>query len=145
MKANKIVFPTDLSKTSTAALGWATVLARDTGATLVIVHVEEPPVAYGGGELYYGMDVGDREKLQQALMEVRPADPRVKFVHKLLIGNPARAIVQTAKEEQADLIVMGTHGRSGLMRVLMGSVAEMVVREAECPVLTVKQPAKKDR
>ncbi|HZN36526.1 MAG TPA: universal stress protein [Pirellulaceae bacterium] len=142
MKANKIVFPTDLSKTSTAALGWATVLARDTGATLVIVHVEEPPVAYGGGELYYGMDVGDREKLQQALAGVRPADPGVKFVHKLLVGNPARAIVQTAKDEQADLIVMGTHGRTGLLRVLMGSVAEMVVREAQCPVLTVRQPAK---
>jgi nucleotide-binding universal stress UspA family protein len=141
MHARKILFPTDLSPVSTEALQWATSLARDTGATLLIVHVEEPPVAYGGGELYYGLDVGDREQLRQSLLKVQPADPQVPCVHKLLVGDPARAIVQTAEDEHADLIVMGTHGRTGLTRLLMGSVAEAVVRNAPCPVLTVKHPA----
>jgi universal stress protein A len=141
MNAQKIVFPTDLSPVSTEALQWATSLARDTGATLFIVHVEEPPVAYGGGDLYYGMDVGDRDQLRQSLLKVQPADPQVPCVHKLLVGDPAQAIVQTAEDEHADLIVMGTHGRTGLTRLLMGSVAEAVVRKAPCPVLTVKHPA----
>jgi nucleotide-binding universal stress UspA family protein len=57
---------------------------------------------------------------------------------RVLVGSPGPAIVETAKAVQADLIVMGTHGRSGLMRVLMGSVAEYVLRHALCPVLTIK-------
>jgi universal stress protein A len=141
MYARKIVFPTDFSEASTNALAWATSLARDTGATLIIMHVEEPPMAYGGGELYYGVDGTDREALRQSLADVKPADPQVNCTHKLLVGDPAEAIVQTAESEKADLIVMGTHGRSGFTRLLMGSVAEAVVRKAKCPVLTVKQPA----
>ena len=70
-----------------------------------------------------------------------PTDPTVPVVHKLLVGDPAEAIVQQAEAEHADMIVMGTHGRTGLTRMLMGSVAEAVVRRAACPVLTVKQPA----
>ena len=141
MYANKILFPTDLSPASREALHWATSLARDTGATLEIIHVEEPPMAYGGGEMYYGVDAGDREELKQSLFQVQPDDPTVLCVHKLLIGDPASAIVQAAEEDHADLIVMGTHGRTGLTRLLMGSVAEAVVRRAKCPVLTIKQPA----
>ena len=65
MKANKILFPTDFSTCSDAGLKYATSLARDTGATLVIVHVEEPPMAYGGGEMYYGMTEPDYAALQK--------------------------------------------------------------------------------
>jgi universal stress protein A len=140
MNARKILFPTDFSPASAYALGWATSLARDTGATLVVIHVEEPPMAYGGGELYYGVDSTDRETLRRSLLEVKPTDPQVSCQHKLLVGDPAQSIVQTAEQEQADLIVMGTHGRSGFSRLLMGSVAEAVVRKAQCPVLTIKQP-----
>jgi universal stress protein A len=140
MYAQKIVFPTDFSEASKHALGWATSLCRDTGATLIIIHVEEPPMAYGGGELYYGVDGTDREALRRALAEVKPLDPAVPCVHKLLVGDPAEAVVQTAATEGADLIVMGTHGRSGISRLLMGSVAEAVVRKSKCPVLSVRQP-----
>ncbi|HEX5105074.1 MAG TPA: universal stress protein [Pirellulaceae bacterium] len=143
MNTSKILFPTDFSTAGQAALEMATSLARDRGATLVIVHVEEPPMAYGGGELYYGVQEPDREELKRMLSDVVPTDPQVPCEHKLMIGSPATAIVDLAEKENADLIVMPTHGRTGLMRVLMGSVAEEVVRKAGCPVLTVKATAEK--
>jgi universal stress protein A len=139
MYARKILFPSDFSPTSTEALSWATSLARDSGATMIIIHVEEPPMAYGGGELYLDMQESDREDLRKALVNVLPLDPDIPFEHKLLVGDPATAICETAESEHCDLIVMGTHGRTGLTRLLMGSVAEAVVRRANCPVLTVKQ------
>jgi nucleotide-binding universal stress UspA family protein len=141
MKAKKILFPTDFSPASEAALEWATALARDTGATLLIVHVEEPPMAYGGGELYVVGEEVDRDELRRALAKVMPTDPSVPAEHLLLVGDPASALVQTAEKENVDLIVMGTHGRTGLTRLLMGSIAEAVVRRANCPVLTIRQPA----
>jgi nucleotide-binding universal stress UspA family protein len=141
MIARKILFPTDFSPSSNEGLRWATALARDSGATLIIAHVEEPPMAYGGGELYLGVEEDTREQLRKALVQIVPADPAVPFEHKLLVGDPATAIVDAAESENVDLIVMATHGRRGLTRLLMGSVAEAVVRRAKCPVLTVKQPA----
>ncbi|HEY2415433.1 MAG TPA: universal stress protein [Pirellulaceae bacterium] len=136
--AKKILFPTDFSETERTALKMATSLARDHGATLVIIHVEEPPAAYGAGELYYGMERPDRIQLEKMLSEVVPTDPTVACEHKLVVGTPATAIVHLAEREAAEMIVMPTHGRTGLLRVLMGSVAEEVVRKANCPVLTVK-------
>ena len=141
MLASKIIFPTDFSAASHHALPWATSLARDSGAALVIVHVEEPPMAYGGGEMYYPVAETNRDDLHKMLANVHPADPMVPSIHRLLVGDPADAIVKVAESEGADLIVMGTHGRTGLTRFLMGSVAEAVVRRAPCPVLTVRQPA----
>jgi len=138
MNAAKILFPTDFSTAGHTALEMATSLARDRGATLVIMHVEEPPMAYGGGELYYGMDEPDREELKRMLGEVVPTNPAVAYEHHLMIGSPATAILDMADREHVDLIVMATHGRTGLFRMLMGSVAEEVVRKAKCPVLTVK-------
>jgi universal stress protein A len=140
MKAKKILFPTDFSHASDAGLPLASSLARDTGATLVILHVEEPPLAYGGGELYYGIPEPNTEALQKMLADVKPADPKVPYVHRMVTGDPATEIVRVAEEEQADIIVVGTHGRTGLTRLLMGSVAEQVIRRASCPVLTFKEP-----
>lgn len=142
MYLKKILFPTDFSHSGDAALAYATSLARDMGATLLIVHVEEPPAAYGGGELYYGVPEPADEELRRMLGEVLPTDPAVPHEHRLVNGDPATAIVNLAEMEGADLIVMGTHGRTGFSRLLMGSVAELVVRRAQCPVLTIKQPAR---
>jgi nucleotide-binding universal stress UspA family protein len=144
MQLRKILFPTDFSHTGDAALQLAVSLARDSGATLLIVHVEEPPVAYGGGEMYYGMPEPATEDLQQMLRAVVPSDPEVAFEHRLITGDPATTIVRFAEEQGVDLIVMGTHGRTGLTRLLMGSVAEVIVRKASCPVLTLRQPSRKD-
>jgi nucleotide-binding universal stress UspA family protein len=144
MNAAKILFPTDFSTLGQTALEMATALAKQRGAKLVIAHVEEPPLAYGGGELYYGINEPDRQELQRMLSEVLPTDPAVGYEHRLMIGTPATAIVHLAEQEHVDMIVMPTHGRTGLFRLLMGSVAEEVVRKAKCPVLTVKSaiPAK---
>ena len=137
MNAKKILFPTDFSRSSDAGLEHATVLARDAGASLLIVHVEEPPAAYGG-ELYYGLMEPDNSELWRMLREVKPTDPAVQFEHRLLLGDPASEIVRLAEEEHVEMIIMGTHGRTGLRRFLMGSVAEAVVRRATCPVLCMK-------
>ena len=141
MYAKKILFPTDFSHLSDNALQHATTLARETGATLVILHVEEPPIAYGGGEMYYGIPDPDQDEMRRMLNEIRPTDPSVHFEHRMVMGDPAGEIVKIVDEEHVDMIVMGTHGRTGLSRVLMGSVAESVVRRASCPVLTFKSSA----
>lgn len=139
----KVLFPTDFSSSGDEALHYATSLARDWNAELILLHVEETPLAYGGGELYYGLPEPNRSDLRRMLEALRPDDPDVPYEHRLITGEPAAAIVDFAKKERADLIVMGTHGRSGFTRLLMGSVAEAVMRKAPCPVLTIKEPAGK--
>lgn len=143
MKAKKILFPTDFSTSSDAPLAYATALARDSGATLLIVHVEEPPLAYGGGEMYYGAPEPDFAGLERMLANVRPTDPAVPCERRLLTGSPAQTIVELATAEKVDLIVLGTHGRTGLRRLLMGSVAEAVIHAAPCPVLIYRAPSQK--
>ena len=82
----------------------------------------------------------DLEPLRERLQQLRPEDPKILVEHRLVQGGGAEEILQVAQERKCDLIVMGTHGRTGLGRLLMGSVAEQVVRKAACPVLTVKTP-----
>ena len=143
MTAKKIVFPTDFSTASDAALVHAEALARQSGAMLLILHIEEPPLAYGGGELYYGLPEPSSERILQMLESVRPSDPKLAFTHRLVMGDPAAEIVAVAQAEQAELVVMGTHGRTGFSRFLMGSVAESVVRHAPCPVLIYREQTEK--
>jgi len=138
MKFEQILFPTDFSHSSDTGLEFATALARKLGARMIIVHVEEPPVVYGTGEMYYGVPNPDSEALTGMLSAVKPSDPSVPYEHRLVTGDPASEIVRLAEESGADMIVMGTHGRTGLRRMLMGSVAEAVVRRAHCPVLSFK-------
>jgi len=140
MRAEKILFATDFSPCSEPALGFATSLARDSGARLVIAHIQEPPIAYGGGEAFAGSSDMDHAELTQMLEKVVPLDPNVPYEHHLLVGDPADELVRLAGEAKVDYIVMGTHGRTGVLRLLMGSVAEAVVRRAPCPVVTIKQP-----
>jgi universal stress protein A len=142
MQAEKILFPTDFSRTGDAALHLATVLAKESGATLLIAHVVEPTNAYTGGEFYYGIPEPSNEELERMLGELTPHDPAVPFERRLVFGSPASALIKLAEDEHVDMIVMGTHGRSGLSRVLMGSVAELIMRGARCPVLTYKAPLK---
>jgi nucleotide-binding universal stress UspA family protein len=146
MAMTKIIFATDYSEASRHALTFATSLARDTGATLLIAHVTDRE-AYPVGELFDEQEAPDPAEMRE-LTAVKPADPQVPCEHRLVHGppgssetvRPAEEIVRLAREEQADAIVLGTHGRSGLRHLLMGSVAEEVVRNAECPVMTVRQP-----
>jgi universal stress protein A len=139
MHAQKILFPTDFSTLSDAGLKHATALARDMGAKLIIVHVEEPPAAYGTGEMYYGIPDPDMPALTKMLEAVVPADPAVPYEHRMITGDPAAEIVALAEQEKVELIVLGSHGRTGLGRLLMGSVAEAVTRRAPCSVFTFKE------
>ena len=140
MSAKRILFCTDFSRLSDAALPLASSIARERGAALIILHIQEPPTVYAAGELYYGPIKPDEDTLKQMLHRVTPADPAVSCTHQMIIGDPATEIVRVAQEEGVDMIVMSTHGRTGLARVLMGSVAEKVVRRAHCPVVVFKQP-----
>ncbi len=136
----KILFPTDFSNLSGAALPLATSIARDRHAELIILHVQEPPAAYAAGELYFGPMEPDTDTIRQTLEQVRVNDPGVPCIHHLVMGDPAKEIVRVADDEDVEMIVMSTRGRTGLAHVLMGSVAEKVVRRAACPVLVVKSP-----
>ena len=140
MELTKILFPTDFSHCGDEALAFATALARDSGAELLIVHVEQPAAAYGGEFMYYGPPEPTRVDLQGLLDKIVPTDSNIKYEHHLLYGNPAHELVEFANKQSVELIVIGTHGRTGLFRTVMGSVTESVVRHAACPVITVKHP-----
>ena len=142
MNYHRILFATDFSPASEAALKYATALARDSGARLLIVHVEELPTPYAGGEMMLPQPEYPNPEIRKMLEAVVPTDKNVAYEHHLLLGTAAEDIARIATEEKADLIVIGTHGRTGLKRVLMGSVAEAVMRHAHCPVLTLKQSDK---
>jgi nucleotide-binding universal stress UspA family protein len=138
-----ILHPTDFSDCSRQAFRLASLLAQEQGARLIILHVKPPPeVTVASGDALVVLQPGGYdERLRQALRRLEVADPEVTVEHRLAEGNPARVIVEQAEASGCDLIVMGTHGRTGLGRLLLGSVAEHVLRKACCPVLTVKAPA----
>lgn len=138
MNVKNVLFPTDMSELSLAGMERVVELTRDAGAQLHIVHVEEPTPPFGEGSLYMGMADTVRARLQEELAKVRPRDAKVPTVHKLLSGDPAVAIADYAQAEAIDVIVMTSHGRTGLARLFMGSVAEEVVRRAPCPVMVLK-------
>jgi nucleotide-binding universal stress UspA family protein len=135
-----ILHPTDFSERSEFAFGLACALARDYGARLTLMHVAEPPMAFvGEGGLLLPAAV-DLEAVQQRLQQLQPGDPTLAVEYRLVQGDAATQILGAAGETKCDLIVLGTHGRTGLGRLLLGSVAEQVVRKAPCPVVTVKTP-----
>lgn len=131
----RILFPTDFSETSVAAQGHAERLAANTGAELLVLHVFAVPDVWGSG----GMPDEVNEAAKKQLAEIQPRIPGVKMQHIAHGGPPGEVICWMAQQRQCDLIVLGTHGRTGLAHLLMGSVAEHVVQHAPCPVLTVRQ------
>jgi nucleotide-binding universal stress UspA family protein len=137
-----ILHPTDFSEPSEYAFQVACSLARDYGAKLVVLHVDLPPVTMG--EVISYMEPEDyKEKVWAEFHRLEAAEPGMRDLRvetKLVEGNPAKEILRAANEIAPELIVMGTHGRTGLGRLLMGSVAEEVVRKSLFPVLTVKTP-----
>jgi nucleotide-binding universal stress UspA family protein len=135
-----ILHPTDFSERSGSALRLACALTRDYGARLVVLHVATPPdVIYSEGALPLDPEVFYREA-KERLDRLEVPEGNVRAERRFEEGDPATEILRVAPEVNADLIVMGTHGRTGLGRLLMGSVAEQIVRKASCPVLTVKTP-----
>jgi nucleotide-binding universal stress UspA family protein len=142
MHFHTILHPTDFSSNSVCALRYASALARDCDAKLVVIHALEPAVAMVGEAALVPYDLEElRKAAQKQLDELEIADQTVNVERFLRDGPAPTVILDAADEFVADLIVMGTHGRTGLNRLLMGSVAEMILRRAPCPVLTVKEPA----
>jgi nucleotide-binding universal stress UspA family protein len=134
-----ILHPTDFSEPSRYAFELACNLARGLSARLVLVHVGTPPAVVGHAVLMPVL-AKEQEELEERLQQLTASDGNLGVEHRFEQGDPASEILRVAHESRADLIVMGTHGRTGLGRLLMGSVAEQVVRQALCPVLTVRIP-----
>lgn len=141
-----ILFATDYSKHAASAFDLACALARDYRAKLLIVHVAPPPpvVTPEGGVLEFN-NADYVNDLKKQLGAIKPPDSSIRVEHLLEQGHPATEILRMAREAHADWIVIGTHGRTGLLRLLMGSVAEEVLRGAPCPVLAVRMPSPADR
>lgn len=135
-----ILHPTDFSPQSASALHVACALARDHGAHLVLLHVATEPLRTFG-EMGFPPPIDDcKDTLLEQLQGLEVHDAELRLSHRLEEGEPAEEILRVANLCGADLIVMGTHGRRGLARLLMGSVAARVVRGAPCPVLTLREP-----
>jgi len=142
----RILVPTDFSLTSDAALAYARQFAERFGATLQLLHVLQDPFLNGplSSETY----LTERPGVRTTIME----EAKSRLAHRLtardcdvfgartevVFGRDAETIVEYAADRGVDLIVMGTHGRTGMAHLLLGSVAERVVRTAHCPVLTVR-------
>jgi nucleotide-binding universal stress UspA family protein len=134
-----VLHPTDFSEHSDHALGLACALTRDYDARLVILHVAPVPAAILG-EAVLLPESGDDQETRRLQLHRHWVPGDVPAERRFAEGDPATEILEVAREVEADLIVMGTHGRTGLGRLLLGSVAEQVLRRAGCPVLTVKEP-----
>jgi nucleotide-binding universal stress UspA family protein len=137
---HKILHPTDFSDLSHAAFDVACALARDYSAELLIVHVNRPAPIFAPDGIAVAVPAEEPYELHAKLARMCAEVPDVKVTHHLLTGEPADEILKCAQHERADLIVLGTHGSTGLTRLLMGSVAESVSRKAPCPLLTVRKP-----
>ena len=137
MPSPTILHPTDFSDCANHAFELACAVARDRGARLLLLHVILPPAAHGEvvarrqAPNYY-------DELWNALRAMRPTHGEIPIDHRLEEGDPAEVILRVAQESASGLIVLGTHGRTGVSRLLMGSVADEVVRKAACPVLTIR-------
>jgi nucleotide-binding universal stress UspA family protein len=137
INVKKILYPTDFSSYSNQAYFHAITLAESQGASLTIMFVYAP--SQGTAETP-SSGAEDLSYWRSQLEQIRPTNPDIPVDHVLLQGDPATEIVRHAAETNMDLIVMGTHGRTGLERLLVGSVAEKVMRDALCSVLVVKLP-----
>jgi universal stress protein A len=143
----KILVPIDFSEPSKTALHYARELALQSDAELHLVHVAEDPMLLAGWTALAVDSITETgteaAPIREQLTELLTADDRARLkngVH-VIVGQPTGlAISRFASEREFELIVIGTHGRGGLTHVLMGSVAEQVVRSAPCPVLTIRHP-----
>ncbi|HVA78786.1 MAG TPA: universal stress protein [Candidatus Binataceae bacterium] len=140
---DKILCPVDFDQNSLLALKLAIDLARERKATLYLLHVVPLPPGPEVALPFGKMEADARARLETIARE--NVGGRLRYEVDIMMGDPGLEVLQVAKRLPASLIVMATHGRKGLSHLLLGSVAERVIREAPCPVLTVKpnKPAKK--
>ena len=142
----RVLVPVDFSDTAKHALAYGADIAKNFGAELELLHVYQLPMVtlpdgavLASAEYISRLTASIQTELDRLAATAKELGVSVKT--KLLEGAPHECIVKTATDGKADMIVIGTHGRTGLTRLLLGSVAERVVRTAECPVLTVHAPS----
>ena len=144
LEIRRILVPVDFSDAARPVAEYARDLARDRGATVILLHVVGVPVtpldpAYGAAadpKFLQDLQSGAARGLEDLATVVRQG--KVPVETRVVTGAPSREIVRIARESDADLVVIGTHGRTGLRHVFLGSVAENVVRLCPCPVLTLR-------
>jgi universal stress protein A len=144
----RILVATDFSLDSDAAVAYGLALAKTVHASIYLLHVVENPLAAGvwSSEIYtaeiaalqINLMRDAKKNLKRAIASID--HPGVKIVGDVRAGRPATTIVEAAREQRVDLIVIASHGRTGITRLMMGSVAEHVVRNAPCAVLVVRPP-----
>ncbi len=146
MDIRRILVPFDFSEYSEKAFTWALAMAERWRARLLLLHVVPQPSypsmvmgTFNVAEFETGLKVDAEARAKEFLG--RTGSKTVQIDARFVIGEPFNDICRIAEEERADLIVMGSHGRTGLSHVLLGSVAERVVRHAPCPVLVVGKEA----
>jgi nucleotide-binding universal stress UspA family protein len=143
---SRILVPVDLSDGSQALIDYAIQLAKPFNATLEIIHAWEPP-QYVAPDLLVAAPGWNAQSLEQVAVDAATKElnelaakiqnPPVPIKHRVVVGEAASTILRVAEEGKHDLVIMGTHGRRGLPRLLLGSVAQKIVARAHCPVLTV--------
>jgi len=143
----KILVPVDFSKNCKIALDWAMSISENLGAQVILFHVlEMPSDLKERANRHLALERNLKEKIvnekaeKLQLFSKEYDQVKITIVPEVSEGKPFIEIVTASKKHKTDLIVMGTHGRTGLQQMLIGSVAEKVVRNAHCPVLTVKHP-----
>jgi nucleotide-binding universal stress UspA family protein len=141
----RILVPTDFSECSDAALRYGLELARKFGASLYLLHVIQDPATQPWAAEGFVVPLLDaleqwQKDAQKRLETAIPEDDRAKAIFSCVIASPFPEILHYATANDIDLIVMGTHGRGGVSHMVIGSIAEKVVRRAPCPVLTVRYP-----
>ena len=146
LEFDRVLVPVDFSELTDTVLRFGVLLTATEGTT-VLLHVLEPlPLhfesAFGGFVNTEGLE-RIRENAQKLIEEATAKFPGRNFVTETREGRPGVRILQAAARHQADLIVMGTHGRGGIEDLFLGSVAARVVRKARCPVMTIRGPRTK--
>ena len=132
----KILCPVDFDPNSLLAMRLAAELARERKATLYLIHVLGMPPGPEVALPFGRMEMAARTRLERLARQ--KVGSKARYQVAIMMGDPALEVLLAAKRRGADLIVMATHGRKGLRHLVLGSVAEQVIREAPCPVLTVK-------
>jgi nucleotide-binding universal stress UspA family protein len=147
----RILYPTDFSELSLHALGFARSFCECFSATMHVLHVVDEAYLHWMAVAPNAVPVGPApdDLLNQAkgqmedFLRAHLADPPFEVISEVHMGRPFMEIIRYAREKTCDLIVIGTHGRTGLSHVLMGSTVEKVIRKAPCPVLSVRKPGQK--
>lgn len=148
LNIKKILVPVDFSDYSKAALKYSSAFAKQFNAELILVYVVEPiiyPPDFSMGQLAlpsFNIEIDKRAEEELKKLSQTEIDSSIKIKTLVKPGKPFIEIIETAREEDVDLIIIATHGHSGMEHILFGSTADKVVKKAPCPVLTIREPIK---